>query len=235
MVFTGGSEDAQRGSRELRNGFHAGPGAQGASEGRMAEAPQNGVGSPYFQGGRINSFALVSYIPEPLAGFLDNLRRELVPSCFLHAHVTVLPPRPLRVSPAVSWDAICSAAKNFKPFDLELGEIEIFPVSDVIFVGVRAGLESLKVMHDALNRDGLLYGEPFPYHPHVTVAQSLQPDQLDEFYEIARRRWREYREARGFRVERVTFVQNTRRDVWLDLGECGLGTREVHRMEPLLA
>ncbi len=201
----------------------------------MAEAPQNGVGSPYFQGGRINSFALVSYIPEPLAGFLDNLRRELVPSCFLHAHVTVLPPRPLRVSPAVSWDAICSAAKNFKPFDLELGEIEIFPVSDVIFVGVRTGLESLKAMHDALNRDGLLYGEPFPYHPHVTVAQSLQPDQLDEFYHVARRRWREYREARGFRVERVTFVQNTRRDVWLDLGECGLGTREVHRMEPLLA
>ena len=201
----------------------------------MAEAPQNGVGSPYFQGGRINSFALVSYIPDPLARFLDDLRRELVPSCFLHAHVTVLPPRPLQVSPAVSWDAICSAARNFKPFDLELGEIEIFPVSDVIFVGVRAGLESLKVMHDALNREGLEYAEPFPYHPHVTVAQSLQPDQLDEFYDVARRRWREYGEARGFRVERVTFVQNTRRDVWLDLGECGLGTREVHRMEPLLA
>jgi len=31
---------------------------------------------------RINSFALVSYIPEPLAGFLDRLRQELVPNCF---------------------------------------------------------------------------------------------------------------------------------------------------------
>lgn len=201
----------------------------------MDVAPQNGAASPYFQGGRINSFALVSYIPDPLARFLDNLRRELVPSCFLRAHVTVLPPRPLQVSPAVGWDAICNAAKDFKPFDLELGEIDIFPISDVIFVGVRAGTESLRAMHETLNQDGLEYAEPFPYHPHVTVAQNLQPDQLDEFYEIARRRWKEYREAREFRVERVTFVQNTRRDVWLDLGECGLGTREVHRMEPLLA
>ena len=44
---------------------------------------------------RINSFALVSYIPEPLAGFLDRLRQELVPNCFLRAHVTILPPRPI--------------------------------------------------------------------------------------------------------------------------------------------
>ncbi len=235
MVLAGGREDARRGNWELTKGVHAGTGAQGALEGRMDVAPQNGAASPYFQGGRINSFALVSYIPDPLARFLDNLRRELVPSCFLRAHVTVLPPRPLQVSPAVGWDAICNAAKDFKPFDLELGEIDIFPISDVIFVGVRAGTESLRAMHETLNQDGLEYAEPFPYHPHVTVAQNLQPDQLDEFYEIARRRWREYREAREFRVERVTFVQNTRRDVWLDLGECGLGTREVHRMEPLLA
>jgi 2'-5' RNA ligase len=201
----------------------------------MDAAPQFGAASPYFRGGRINSFALVTYIPDPLARFLDDLRRELVPSCYLHAHVTVLPPRPLRVSPAVGWDAICSAARNFKPFDLELGEIEIFPVSDVIFIGVRAGGENLRAMHDALNREGLEYAEPFPYHPHVTVAQNLQPDQLDEFYDVAQRRWKEYAGPRSFRVERVTFVQNTRRDIWLDLAECGLGTREVHRMEPLLA
>ena len=39
---------------------------------------------------RINSFALVTYIPEPLAGFLDRLRQELVPNCFLRAHATIL-------------------------------------------------------------------------------------------------------------------------------------------------
>ncbi len=201
----------------------------------MAEAQQNGAVSPYFQGGRINSFALVNYIPDPLARFLDNLRRELVPSCFLHAHVTVLPPRPLQVSPGTAWDSLCAAARRFKPFDLELSDVEVFPVSDVIFLGVRTGSDCLRLMHDELNRNGLAFAEPFPYHPHVTVAQSLQPDQLDEFYDIARRRWRDYQGARCFRVERVTFVQNTRRDVWLDLGECGLGTNEVHRMEPLLA
>ncbi len=191
--------------------------------------------SPYFCGGRVNSFALVSYIPEPLAGFLDRLREELVPGCGLHAHVTVLPPRPLQVSPDLAWDGVCSAARRFRPFDLDLGGIELFPVSDVIFLGLRDGAEELRAMHDELNQGPLAYNEPFLYHPHVTVAQRLQPDQVDEFHEVARRRWEEYPMARGFRVEKVTFVQNTRRDVWLDLGECGLGTHEVHRLEPLMA
>ena len=43
----------------------------------------------------VNSYALVSYIPDPLRRFLDDLRRELVPGCVPAAHVTVLPPRPL--------------------------------------------------------------------------------------------------------------------------------------------
>ena len=43
----------------------------------------------------INSYALISYLPEPLAGYLDSLRCELVPRCQARTHVTVLPPRPL--------------------------------------------------------------------------------------------------------------------------------------------
>ena len=50
-------------------------------------------------GERLNVFALVIYIPGPLGKFLDDLRRELVPSYNPHAHVSVLPPRPL----AVDW------------------------------------------------------------------------------------------------------------------------------------
>ena len=43
----------------------------------------------------VGHFALVAYIPDPLASFLDNLRLELTPACKPHAHVTILPPRPL--------------------------------------------------------------------------------------------------------------------------------------------
>jgi len=61
---------------------------------------------------RINSFALVSYIPEPLAGFLDRLRQELVPDCFLRAHVTILPPRPICSPPGEAWDLVRWFAPN---------------------------------------------------------------------------------------------------------------------------
>ena len=72
---------------------------------------------------RINSYALITYIPEPLAGFLDRLRQELVPNCFLRAHVTTLPPRPLSASPEACWDLIRSLVPRFTPFEVTLGEI----------------------------------------------------------------------------------------------------------------
>src|SRR5271157_2088842 len=123
--------------------------------------------------GRINSYALVSYIPEPLAGFLDRLRRELVPNCFLSAHITILPPRPLSCSPEVAWNSIRSIAPHFSPFDVELAALEVFPISDVIYVEIGAGGDRLKEMHAVLNTDCLSCHENFPYHPHVTLAQEL--------------------------------------------------------------
>ena len=44
---------------------------------------------------RLNIYALVIYVPAPLGRFLDDLRRELVPTYKPRAHVSVLPPRPL--------------------------------------------------------------------------------------------------------------------------------------------
>lgn len=183
---------------------------------------------------RINSYALVAYFPDPLAAFLDRLRRELVPNCFLHAHVTVLPPRPLLAPVEKAWARVRNAAPEFTPFDLELTEVKVLPVSDVICISLGRGEAELKRMHEALNVGDLGYREPFPYHPHVTVGQQLSPDQLDEFREVARRRWAEYTQSRTQRVERVTFVQNTRRNVWIDLGECELGTTKAEVLEPML-
>src|ERR1700733_5495887 len=103
---------------------------------------------------RINSFALVSYIPEPLAGFLDRLRQELVPNCFLRAHVTILPPRPVTTSPEDAWELIRRLAPQFRPFDLQMSSIEVFPVSDVIYVKIAAGSEELDHLHTAMNVEG---------------------------------------------------------------------------------
>ncbi len=64
----------------------------------------NGVLSRVPAEQRLNVFALVIYIPDPLGRFLDDLRTALVPGCNPHAHVSVLPPRPL----AVDWQVAAS-------------------------------------------------------------------------------------------------------------------------------
>jgi 2'-5' RNA ligase len=172
---------------------------------------------------RINSFALVSYIPEPLAGFLDKLRQELVPNCFLRAHVTILPPRPLLSTPEEAWHQLCSAAPRFAPFAVELQSVELFPISDVIYISIGKGSDEMRAMYASLNNGGLEYHETFRYHPHVTLAQQLRPDELDELVCVARQRWAEFRHLRQFRVETLTFVQNSRRNKWIDLGDYKLG------------
>jgi 2'-5' RNA ligase len=180
---------------------------------------------------RLNSFALVSYIPEPLAGYLDRLRQELVPNCFLRAHITILPPRPIRTSPKEAWDAIQRIAPQFSPFDVELDHIEVFPVSDVIYIKPSEGVEELQRMHAALNTDGLFFQERFSYEPHVTLAQDLRPDELDELAAVAREGWAQVYFSKKFRIEKVFFVQNTHCGEWLDLGECSLGHAESKLVE----
>jgi 2'-5' RNA ligase len=187
---------------------------------------------------RINSFALVSYIPEPLAGFLDRLRQELVQNCFLRAHVTILPPRPISTKPAAAWGTIRTLAPRFAPFDVDLTEMEVFPVTDVIYIGIGRGRAELEHMHAGLNVEGLKFAEPFPYHPHITLAQELKGDEVDELARVARARWAECTLPKTFRVDEVFFVQNTRRKEWLDLGESALGhseSRLVGELVDLLA
>lgn len=174
-------------------------------------------------GERLSVFALVIYIPGPLGTFLDDLRRELVPHYNPHAHVSVLPPRPL----ATEWEAVLGQARGltqgWTPFDIELTDIQVFPVTEVIYIEVGAGASELQRMHADMNARELEFQEPFPYHPHVTLAQELPPESLAGAGELARRRWREFQGNRSFRAERAVFVQNTSGDGWIDLAEYRLG------------
>lgn len=172
---------------------------------------------------RLNVFALVIYIADPLGRFLDDLRRELAPDYNPHAHVSVLPPRPLAVDWVEASEQARSLTEGWTPFDVELTEIGIFPVTNVIYVEVGKGGVELKSMHRALNTGPLNFSEPFLYHPHVTLAQEILPVRVAEVHELARRRWREFRGNRTFRAARTTFVQSTLRNCWIDLAEYSLG------------
>ncbi len=179
------------------------------------------MGSPTEE--RLNVFALVIYIADPLGQFLDGLRRELAPNSNPHAHVSILPPRPVSVDWREAAEQARSMAESWTPFDVELTEIARFKATDVIYAEVGKGSAELEKMHDTVNAGLLDFREPFPYHPHVTLAQEIPEIQVTQVHDLARKRWREYRGERTFRAERMAFVQNTVRNCWIDLAEYSLG------------
>ena len=176
---------------------------------------------------RVNLFALVVYIQDPLARFLDDLRKELVPVCLPHAHVTLLPPRPLTADLDQAIDRARAVLSEFPSFDIVAGEVEIFPITDVIYIGIRKGERELRDVHRALNTGPLAFNEPYPYHPHITLAQGLAPGQAKPLYELARKRWSEFQGSKLIRAERACFVQATACSTWVDLAEFRLAAVQV--------
>jgi len=185
----------------------------------------NENGRPAGQG--LSVFALVIYIPGELGRFLDDLRRELVPHYNPNAHVSVLPPRTI----SGSWETASEQARllteGYAPFDVQLTELQVFPVTEVIYLEVGGGADDLRRMHRAMNAGPLEFNEPFTYHPHITLAQEIRHEDLPAMHALAQQRWAEYRGERTFRADRAVFVQNTRADCWVDLAEYSLGRMAV--------
>jgi 2'-5' RNA ligase len=171
----------------------------------------------------VGQFALVAYLPDPLARFLDGLRLELTPGSKPHAHVTILPPRPLCSDLTDTLRQIAEDIRGVAPFRIDLGEIEVFDGSHVIYLGVDRGTRELRQLYGALNCGCLQYTEPFPYHPHTTIAQNIRPEDVAEMASLARRRWAEYAGPRGFTVSVLSFVQHVTLSVWEDVAELALG------------
>ena len=176
---------------------------------------------------RLNVFALVIYIPDPLGRFLDDLRRELVPGCNPHAHVSVLPPRPLAVDWQVAGEQVRVCAGNWTPFDIVLGRIRIFPVTSVIYLELGESAPELFRIHAAMNSQALTFDEPFAYHPHITLAQEIPPGEVAAVHQRAQELWEGYAGPRSFRAQRTAFVQNTLGACWIDLAEFSLGAGTV--------
>jgi 2'-5' RNA ligase len=178
---------------------------------------------------RINLFALVSYIPGELGDFLDRLREELVAGCNPHAHVTVLPPRPLHCDVETNKRTIEEAIDGFSPFRAVIEGVRLFQQSNVIYAALGRGRKELEDMHRALNTRCLWFDEPYKYHPHVTLAQGLDPAIVPAVFELATRRWKESAPARSFVVDALTFVQNTGGNRWIDLARYELTAVRVPR------
>ena len=175
------------------------------------------------EGSAINSFSLVAYVPQPLAGFIDRVRQEIQPGCKGLSHLTFLPPRPLDVPLEQIRSQLESGLRNQPAFRVELREVRVFPVSEAVHLSVGAGWAEAKRIHEVLHRGDMCCKELFDYHPHVTLAHDLNPADVAAVAEVAKRRWQEYTGVRDFLVDHVTLVQNTVENDWTNLGEFSLG------------
>ena len=177
---------------------------------------------------RVNAFALVSYIPGQLGRFLDELRCELVPDSTARSHVTILPPRILEGPPDQGWREASEILRGAQPVEIELREVEVFPVSRAIYLSIGLGFQELERLHRRLNSGRLCFQEPFSFYPHVTLAQDVPPERVAEVANYARERWADCRSAKRFQAERIVFVQNgverpSGCSHWIDLAHCDLG------------
>jgi 2'-5' RNA ligase len=170
--------------------------------------------------GRAELFALVAYIPGPLAGFVDAVRDELSPGCRLRAHITILPPRELACGIEIVSREIQKLVSQARSFRVSAGEVRVFPISEVVHVALEDGLEPLRELHGQFNQGGCKAPELWRFEPHITLAQDLEPAAVRPAFELAVRRWREYSGPRSFTLDNLTFVRralDSRQDCWVDL------------------
>lgn len=171
---------------------------------------------------RIGCYAVVAYITGPLGAFVEEFRKETDPSCDVRAHLTLLPPRLLRGASAPrKW--IEEQVRSLSPFEVEAGDVDVFESTQVIYLAVEAGDGEVLRLNRALDSGPLSLAQPYPYVPHITLAQEIDGNRFREMLESARKRWAGYPHPRRFRIDRFTFVENTPAGGWLDLAEFRLG------------
>ena len=171
----------------------------------------------------LNSYAVVAYLGDPVAEFVDRVRRVFTPDCPHRAHLTILPPRPLAVSLDEALTHCRHVLARLEPFEVHLGQVELFVGSQVIKLSLVSGEVPLRTLHDALNTGPLDHAEEYAYIPHITLGQDLPSERVAEYLQTARERWQQFGAPPAIVVDSLTFVQQAKEDCWQDLVEMKLG------------
>jgi 2'-5' RNA ligase len=171
-------------------------------------------------------YALVAYVRNELGEFVENLRAELHPEhAHLPAHVSILPPRPLRGSESDAVEHLIQLCGKIEPFEISLGNVEAFlPTTTTVFIQISYAAYKLRELHDLLNSGGLEYHEPLPFMPHLTIAKVPSTMRCKEVFSRSRDRWDRYEGTRRALIDTVTFVRGNGYQ-WTDLAPIELGGR----------
>ena len=163
-------------------------------------------------------YAAVAYVRNPVGIFVEELRRELHPA-HTHgdAHITVLPPRPLRGTEPQALDVLREVCQTVAPFEITMGDVESFvPITPTVFLRVARGAYRMRELHDLLNQGALAYEEPWPYMPHLTIVKTDTVEEAQKLEVIARQRWQANGDTRAVQIGSLTFVKGNG-ERWLDL------------------
>lgn len=171
------------------------------------------------------TYAVVSYLPGELREFVDGLRRRFDPALAAwQAHVTILPPRAIEDAMHRPLDTLRNYCAQVQPFELTLRGVATFlPVNGVVYLAIGAGTERLVELHDGLNCDGLRSQEPYPYVPHVTIAQELDQETTENVRAEIQREWSRCPSGGLFRIESLVLVKKTQENHWENLATIALG------------
>ncbi len=157
--------------------------------------------------GILEFYALVAYLPEPVATFLSELRHDLDPKFRGRPHLTILPPRPLLESSVRAWEEIRGRMASSHPIGVSLGEVQTFPDSYVVYVGLTSGGTDVTALHESLNQGRVKYCETWSFCPHVTVAHGVCAETLRAASVDARAKWEAYKGPRELLVTRLDWVR----------------------------
>src|SRR5512140_269052 len=164
-------------------------------------------------------YAVVAYVRNAVGSFVEDLRRELFPEhAYLHAHLTMLPPRALHAGEAETLAALQQLCRAVDPFEVGMGEVANFmPVTPTVFLQVEHGAYRMRELHDRLNTTLFQQDEPWPYMPHLTIVKMATLAEAEAAQREATARWTAYHDSRRILVDQLTFVRESSGGRWTDL------------------
>jgi 2'-5' RNA ligase len=167
-------------------------------------------------------FALVSYVPEPLGPTLNSLKTppEGLPAS--PAHITLLPPRPLRTDPKSAYERIREVLTGFPAFELELTEICRFPSTNVLYLAVGKGQDQIHELYRALNHGEFSHEEEFEFLPHLTLAYPSDLASAERIRIELEKEWNQVRHLQPFIVDKAVFLSKAVDGSWNQRGEHSL-------------
>lgn len=125
-------------------------------------------------------------VPEPYGSDLRRRRADFgdPQAATVPSHVTLLPPDDVGETCLVAVrEALADVAARTAPFTMALrGTGTFLPVSPVVFIAVSRGISETEQLAARLREAVRPPTSEFPFHPHVTVAQHLEPSELDRAY-----------------------------------------------------